>query len=393
MLSQRIMRIRPSDIAHIFLFLLAWPAAKACRLRRRHLWLICEDRNEARDNGYWLYRYVREHNPELDAVYAIDRRASDYEKVAALGETVPFGSFRHWVYYLAAEKNISTHKYGKPNAAVCYVLEVYGLLKNKRVFLQHGITINNPTYVNYRNSRLRLFVCGALPEYRFIEENFGYPAGYVQYLGFCRFDGLHDLSVDKKLILVVPTWRTWLHAGSDSANGRRNFMETEYYKKWNLLLNDNALRRLLDTYDLHMVFCPHRNMQGMIDCFRTDSKRIDIVPWGQCDVAGMLRDAALLITDYSSVSMDFAYMKKPVLYYQFDTERFHAEHLGNGFFDYEKDGFGVVSKRQEDLLEALDGAAGSGFPFSEKFLERHEAFFPLYDRSNCERNYQAIQTI
>ena len=29
-----------------------------------------------------------------------------------------------------------------------------------------------------------------------------------------------------------------------------------------------------------------------------------------------------MITDYSSVAIDFAYMKKPTLYYQFDEEKF-----------------------------------------------------------------------
>ena len=117
-------------------FLGALPAAKAYRRRHRDLWLICEDAMEARDNGYWLFKYIVENHPEQEVIYAIDSRSPDYEKVRALGRTVEYGSFEHWVYYLAASRNISSQKGGKPNAAMCYLLEVGGLLNVSAVYFQ-----------------------------------------------------------------------------------------------------------------------------------------------------------------------------------------------------------------------------------------------------------------
>ena len=35
-------------------------------LKRPDMWLICEDYNEARDNGYWLFKYIREQQPQQD---------------------------------------------------------------------------------------------------------------------------------------------------------------------------------------------------------------------------------------------------------------------------------------------------------------------------------------
>ena len=58
------------DFGHIILFLLALFPAYLYRRKRKHLWLICENREEARDNGYWLFRYIKEHEPQVDAVYA-----------------------------------------------------------------------------------------------------------------------------------------------------------------------------------------------------------------------------------------------------------------------------------------------------------------------------------
>lgn len=40
--------------------------------------------------------------------------------------------------YLTAKVNISSQKGGKPNYAVCYLLEVYGILRNSRVFYNMG---------------------------------------------------------------------------------------------------------------------------------------------------------------------------------------------------------------------------------------------------------------
>ena len=46
---------------------------------------------EARDNGYWFFKYLREKHPEQSCVYAIKKKSVDYQKVAKLGRTVEYG--------------------------------------------------------------------------------------------------------------------------------------------------------------------------------------------------------------------------------------------------------------------------------------------------------------
>ena len=198
-LLQKLKRIRPGDVGHFFLFLFALLPAAIYRRRRPHLWLLCEYANEAQDNAFALFRHLRAAHPEIDAVYAIARRSPEARTVAAIGPTVAFGSFRHWIYYLAAEVNISSQKGGKPNAAVCYLFEVVlGLLKNRRVFLQHGVTKDDLPFLHAENAKLSLFCCAAQPEYEFVRDTFGYPEGAVRLLGFCRFDSLHGLEAEKE---------------------------------------------------------------------------------------------------------------------------------------------------------------------------------------------------
>lgn len=387
---QKLKAVKPSDIGHLFLFVAALLPAWICKKRRKHLWLICESKEEARDNGYWFFRYLREQRPEIDAVYAIAKSSGEYARVALLGESVEFGSFRHWIYYLAAEANISSQKYGKPNAAVCYLLEVVlGWLKNFRVFLQHGITANDLPFLHEDKAKLSMFCCGAKPEYEFIRDTFGYAEDVIQHVGFCRFDALHGNETDDDLVLIVPTWRMWLERKQGEA-AQISFLESEYYRCWNALLNDGALDALLGRYGKRAVFCMHRNMAAFADALRSNAERINVLDWCDADISSLIRLAGTMITDFSSIFMDFAYMHKPIVYYQFDREDFCKGHLPSGYFDYDRDGFGPVCVDEQALLESLERNFLNGCRMQETYCARVENFFTLHDDCNCERTANAI---
>lgn len=381
------------DIGHIFIFLAAIIPAFYMRRRRKNLWLVCEYGLEARDNGYWFFKYVRENYPEQDIVYAIDFECEDYKKVSCIGECVPYGTLRHWIYYLCAGVNISSQKGGKPNAAVCNLLEVYGILKNKRVFLQHGITKDDAELFYYRNTKMRLFVCGARPEYDFIKQRFGYPDGYVTYTGFARFDVLPLKRKEKsRVILVAPTWRRWLYqvSGNPYENSQSNVHATEYYKRWLGLLQSRKLEDILKKYDYRIVFFPHRNMTESFKMLHEITDRVACVTWKEADIQDLMKQADCMITDYSSTAMDFAYMKKPLLYYQFDYEKYRKEQFAEGYFDYKKDGFGPVCTKSEEVLKKLEKILNNNCVMDNFYAQLCDSFFELRDHQNCERIYQEV---
>ena len=391
---QKLRYVKVGDILSFFTMLSAYPYAMILKKKRPHIWLFCEDRNEARDNGFWLYRYTCRCHPETDAVYAIEMDSQDLEKVIQVGgEVIPWGGIRHWAYYLAAEKNISTQKDGKPNAALCYLLEVYGIRKNKRAFLQHGIIHNDVEFLYYKNTKMSLFVCGARKEYEFIKRKFGYPEGVVKLLGLARYDGLHEFTVKRNQILIMPTWRKDIATPGrfdkrmDSAD---SFVKTEYYLAWKGLLEDPEFREMIHRHHLQVIFYPHRCMQRFLQLFQSDYSDIILADPAHFDVQELLRESAFLITDYSSIAMDFAYMSKPLLYYQFDKEAFFSKQYGKGYFSYEADGFGPVEYHLNGVTEAVRKAIESGFQMEEQYRKRRDDFFELNDCNNCERNYQAI---
>lgn len=392
----KLKEVSAADFGHILLFLLALIPAWFYKKKRRHLWLICENREEARDNGYWLYKYIRENEPSCDAVYAIDPRSMDYKKVASLGETIPYGTFKHWIYYLAAEVNISSQKGGKPNAAVCYFMEVYGIRKNLRVFLQHGIIKDDLPFVHYENSKISLFVTSTQREYEYVRDYFNYPAGYVKLLGLCRLDNLHNAVTNERQLLAMPTWRSWISPPSNGKaeyEGMQAIKGSEYYKGWNDFLQDSRLHCFLEEQDKFLIFYQHREMRKFPGLFESNSKRIVIAEDDSYDVQELLMESAYLITDYSSIAMDFAYMGKPLSYYQFDYEKFREKHYSEGYFSYEADGFGPVCHTKEELMDVLLACAGNGFSEEEIYEKRRREFFTLKDRDNCKRNFEAIREL
>ena len=385
--------IKIRDILSLFLLIPAIPCAWYLKRKRPHIWLICENGSEARDNGYWLYRYLCMERPETDVVFVLDRHSPDYKKVSRFHrEIIQPAGLVHWIYYLAAEYNISSQKDGKPNAAVCYLFEVFGLWRNKRIFLQHGITHNDVEFLHFANTRMSLFVCGAEPEYQYVKRYFGYPPDSVRYLGFPRFDGLQSFD-RKKIILIMPSWRKNIATPgnfSKRLDTPDTFIQTKYYKAWEAFFNDPELDSFLGKAGYQIFFYPHRNMQRFLPLFQSTGRHIQFADWKHYDVQELLKEAAFLITDYSSIAMYFAYMYKPLLYYQFDEEDFRKYQYAKGYFDYERDGFGPVCRTYQEVKAAMKTYAASDFRNAEPYMGRAKAFFSLHDGENCKRNYDAI---
>lgn len=391
--------IKFNDIFAIFLFIIAIiPAIILKNTTKKKIWLVCEDKNEARDNGYVFFKYLCENNENSDftPIYAINKKSPDYAKVSKLGKCISYGTLIHWIYYLAAEYNISSQKGGKPNAAVCYFLEVYGLLKNKRIFLQHGIIISDLEWLYYKNTKMRLLICGARPEYEFIKKRFGYPEENLKYLGLPRFDNLHDIKINKKQILIMPSWREWLTRKTDAyyeLNYDGIFEKSNYFKYWNELLNSKELAKFVEDNQLEVIFYPHRNMQPFLQSFKTNSNNIKIASWKEYDIQKLLKESAIMITDYSSVALDFAYMKKPIIYYLFDIEDFRKGQYAEGYFDYKNSGFGNFAIDCENVVNLLKDSYNKNFNITEKSEKVTNEFFTLHDKNNCKRIYEEIRKL
>lgn len=356
------------------------------KLHKKQLWLICEQENTAHDNGYIFYKYMKENHQDVECFYAINKNSSDYKKVEKYGDTINWASFKHYYYYICSTKNISSHKEGNPNHSLFTLLHIYLNLFNNRVFLQHGVLYQDFEMFYWKNTKFKIFITGAKPEYEFIKAKYGYKNNEVKYTGLARFDNLYNFEIDNKAILLIPTWRRWL-------NTKEDFVESNYYKKLFSLINNKELQELLEKNDKYLYFYPHISTQKYIDSYTTNSNRIKILNSNNTNIQDLLKKGALLITDYSSIYTDFAYMNKPVIYYQHDKEEFLNNHYDNykeSYFDFEKDGFGKVVSNEKDLIEEIKFSILSSFKIETKYENRIKDFFILHDNNNCDRIFNAI---
>ena len=234
------------------------------------------------------------------------------------------------------------------------------------------------------NSQFDLFFCGAKPEFDFVSQNFHYRNGEVRYTGLARFDALHNVK-PQRVILIMPTWRRWLaNLDLDEA------AESEYVKRWNGLINNQNLIKISEQHNVKVIFYLHELMQKKVCLFSSSSKNIIVGNHHEYDVQTLIKESSLLITDYSSVHFDFAYMNKPVLYYQFDYERFFQSHLEKGWFDYQNTGYGECVHSEDDLLNCINYYVMNEFRIKPEYELRIRDVFPLHDDNNCERIYREI---
>lgn len=389
-------RVKFNEIIQIWKLPIALVCACFYRWFHKDLWIVCEDKNEARDNGYWFYKYVREHHPEQECVYAILNTSPDFEKVNKLGKTVQYGSLKHWVLYFASTKKISSQKAGNPNAAIFYFLEVYGFLKDDRIFLQHGITINNAKWLYYDVTKIKRFICGAKPEYEYVKDIFGYPKENVCYTGFCRFDNLHNINVDKRLILIMPTWREWI-ADEDNRlqryEGTTEIPKTNYFKTWTGFITDERISLLSQKYGVKFIFFPHRNMQKYMEFFPKSNEFLEVADGSIYDIQWLLKKSTMMVTDYSSVFFDMVYMKKPIIFYQFDYQMFRMGQYEEGYFKYDNNPFGRSCTTKDDTFVEIEKYIECKFEVSESYLSQHKEVFSLYDNSNCKRVFDVVRNI
>ena len=353
----------------------------------KNLWLISERKTDARDNGFFFFEYMAKNHPEINCAYVIEKTSADFEKVKKLGKTVEPKTFSHMLAFAAAEVRISTHYMGyAPDTYRFAVMKKFGLIFGKDVFLQHGITANDTKELHYPNAKPDIFICTADDEYKFIKEKFGHKDGVVKKIGLCRYDSIKNNA--KKQILIMPTWRYFLRNLSDA-----EFIKSDYYKNFYEILTDKNLNSALSKHGYEIILYLHYELQKFSHLFKTDLQNVKIADFKNYGVRELLTESSLLVTDYSSVFFDFAYMRKPILYFWFDEEKFFATQYDKGYFGCRKDGFGRVVKTKGEVVNFLINKLENGMKNDEVYSERADKFFGEEISCRCEKTYREILNI
>jgi CDP-glycerol glycerophosphotransferase len=356
-----------------------------------NIWLVSERGYDANDNGLYFYQWLLINHPEIESRYLIKKNSSDFVNLPKSKGIIFWGSFHHYLLLFKAKIFISTHiNTYIPFTSYYNLLEKYNLFSfsSKKVFLQHGIIKDNLIGLHYPNIKVDLFITGAKKEFDFVKKTFHHPKNVVVYTGLARFDKYHFNTKEKttKIISIIPTWRKWLN----SLNNEQ-FKKSEFYKTYIELLNNHDFITFIRDNNFKVLFYLHPELKRFENLFFSDLI-IPVLTMKDFNFVfhDLIEKSSLLITDYSSVFFDFAYLEKPIIYFQFDKEQFFINHYLPGYFKYEDDGFGPIVSNTSDLMKELDNLKVKNFSQNNTFSIRSKIFFELKDNNNSKRIFEEI---
>lgn len=359
------------------------------RDKNQKIYIFSDRPNVGDDNASHLFRYASKVDDGITKYYALDKNANEFSELSKAGNMLKYGSLKHKLKYLQADKIISSHPY-QSQINPFFTFEddkqqfTSGLITSDIYFVMHGVTLGNISdwFSKFDKDVSLIVTVSPYEQKSFFVEGYGYKEDVVQVLGLPRFDALENN--DKKQILVVPTWRKYL------SGKKAMFINSSYRRHLEEFLNDDKFITAAEEKGYKIIFKGHPELNKIVDGDRyidllEFDKRVEISE--DESYTKLLNESSLLITDYSSIFFDFAYMKKPLIYYRPEDD-YHYE---KSYFDSESMGFGDIITSKDELIEKILFYLDNNCANEEKYAERVDNFFTYHDKNNCERVYDWIK--
>jgi CDP-glycerol glycerophosphotransferase (TagB/SpsB family) len=274
----------------------------------------------------------------------------------------------------------------------------------RSTFLQHGVTKDDLSgWLNGKN--VDIFVTSTVAEQASVAGDataYRYTTREAQLTGLPRFDRILAAGAAfpperRDLVLIAPTWRDWLVDRTFAGAHRRvvditSFQNSEYAKNWLGLIRSPELRDLAERNGLTLGLLLHPNMQSVVPQLELPP-HVRLFSFEGQNVQETFARSWVVVTDYSSMAFNAAYIDRPLVYFQFDRDRFFAGgHPGKpGYFNYERDGFGPVAVDVDAAEKAITEAVEQGPNPAPEYWARIAEAFPDRDGKCCERVADAIE--
>jgi CDP-glycerol glycerophosphotransferase (TagB/SpsB family) len=377
-----IIKNRPGFYAQAMLFRLMFLVAYPF-MKNKDIWLVMDRKTMADDNAEHLFKYIKDKKDGIKKFFVLHNASPDFSRINQLfkGQILDCDSFKHKLYYIFTKKLISSQGSEfdlNPFLNTNHQLTA-GICNLDFYFLQHGVIKDNmSSWLRKYDRNPKLIVTSTQGEYEsMFDEGYFYDEDVIQLLGLPRYDNLTNENV-KKQIVIMPTWRNYI-------TNEKALLDSEYFKRFNSLINNEKLIEYAQNNGYEIVFKPHPELTQYLDLFdKSDYVQFDRDKKYQ----DIFNESSLLITDYSSIFFDFSYLKKPLIYYQYVND-YHYDTL-NGYFKYETMGFGPIMDNEEDLICKIIFYIDNGCVMEEIYKKRIENIFKYNDHNNSKRCYEWI---
>ncbi len=364
---------------------------------KKKIWLFFDKIYKGGDSSEYLYKYAVKQNDDIQKYYLLDKDAPDYQRLRREGyRPLVRGSLKHRLIFLNANMVIASNStvFAFNDYNFDRSLVIRGDVHFDVACVQHGLSIQKIALAQQRlRDNTKLYFCASKYEI----ENLSKPVyDYVGYdalklTGVPRYDGLEDRH--EKIILISPTWRmnSALPVTKNEGVARDynpHFKETSYFQVYNSLINDPRLLKAAEQYGYRIHYVLHPIVSPQYEDF-TQNKFVKIIPaTSDMSYEKIFCESALMVTDFSGVQFDFAYMRKPVVYLHHNNI---PQHYENGTFFYDTMGFGEICHTNEELIHVLCEYMKNDCKMPELYRNRADDFFAFSDHNNCQRIYSIMR--
>lgn len=187
----------------------------------------------------------------------------------------------------------------------------------------------------------------------------GYPANDILYTknNPSDIDKMKDklnLPKDKKVILYAPTWRD------------DNFYKKGHYKL-NLELELDKMKKELGQ-DYIVLIRAHYLIANSINLADYEGFAYDFSKGHDIQELYLVSD--ILVTDYSSTMFDYANLKRPMIFFTYDLEKYR-DNLRGFYFDFEATAPGPIVKTTDGVINSIKNIDS----IQEEYKELSKAFY------------------
>lgn len=338
------------------------------------------------DSPKYIYEALNKMYPgKYECVWAINGK----HDIPYGAKTIKRFSFQY-AYYCAISKylvfNVRQPLWFRKREGQVFLETWHGTPLKRLVFDQEEVTSASPKYKEqfYKQRKEWDYLVSANPfSSKTFRSCFMYEGKMLEY-GYPRNDILYasdkeerakrlkeklGIPLDKKTILYAPTWRDDEHYGKG-----------EY--KFTLALDLKKMKTMLEK-DYVLLLRTHHYIADKIDTTGLEGFAYNFSTYDDISEIYLITD--ICITDYSSVFFDFANLKRPILFYTYDIEKYKNQ-LRGFYIDMNTEVPGPLLYTSEEVIDAILHID----KIQKRYQKRYDEF---YDRFCCFDDGHASENI
>lgn len=342
------------------------------------------------DSPKYIYEYLAKHNEKnFKFVWVLNNNA----KPPFGGKVIKRMSLQY-LYYLAVSKyfvfNVRQPRWFTKRDGQIFLETWHGTPLKRLVFDQEEVTSASPTYkIEFYEQREDWdYLIAANPFstktfrscFKFEKEmlEVGYPRNDLMYhpdkdMMALELKRKMGIPLNKKTILYAPTWR-----------------DDEYYKggqyKFTLRLDLHKMKEELgDEYVI--LLRTHHYIADNLDVTGVEDFAINLSKYD--DITEIYLVSDICITDYSSVFFDYANLKRPVLFYTYDIEKYRDD-LRGFYIDMNTEVPGPLLYTTQEVVDAIKNIDKVNEEYADTYAKFYDRFCSIDDGNASKRTVERV---